>query len=49
MSRRPSGERTAISRTGLPEHRDALMAIAWGLGLFAPAFQARRRELTSAA
>jgi transposase len=37
--------RTAISRTGLPEHRDALMAIAWGLGLFAPAFQARRHEL----
>jgi transposase len=37
--------RTAISRTGLPEHRDALMGIAWGLGLHAPAFQARRREL----
>jgi transposase len=37
--------RTAISRTGLPEHRDALMGIAWGLGMFAPAFQARRREL----
>jgi transposase len=27
----------AISRTGLPEHRDALMGIAWGLGQFAPA------------
>ncbi|WP_270046737.1 transposase [Solirubrobacter ginsenosidimutans] len=38
-------KRTAISRTGLPEHRDALMAIAWGLGRFAPAFQNRRREL----
>jgi transposase len=38
-------KRTAISRTGLPEHRDALMAIAWGLGLFAPAFQQRRHEL----
>jgi transposase len=37
--------RTAISRTGLPEHRDALMGIAWGLGMFAPAFQDRRREL----
>jgi transposase len=37
--------RTAISRTGLPEHRDALMGIAWGLGQFAPAFQRRRREL----
>ena len=38
-------KRAGISRTGLPEHRDALMAIAWGLGQFAPAFQARRREL----
>jgi transposase len=25
-------KRAAISRTGLPEHRDALMGIAWGLG-----------------
>jgi transposase len=40
-------KRTAISRTGLPEHRDALMAIAWGLGLFAPAFEQRRRELAN--
>ncbi len=24
--------RGAISRTGLPEHRDALISIAWGLG-----------------
>jgi transposase len=38
-------KRTAISRTGLPEHRDALMAIAWGLGQSAPAFQQRRGEL----
>jgi transposase len=37
--------RGAIARTGLPEHRDALMAIAWGLGQFAPAFQHRLREL----
>ena len=37
--------RGAIARTGLPEHRDALMAIAWGLGQFAPAFQQRRHEL----
>ena len=37
--------RGAISRTGLPEHRDALMAIAWGLGQHAPAFQQRRLEL----
>ena len=37
--------RTAISRTGLPEHRDALMGIAWGLGQYAPAFQARRHQL----
>lgn len=37
--------RGPIARTGLPEHRDALMGIAWGLGQFAPAFQRRRREL----
>jgi transposase len=39
--------RGAISRTGLPEHRDALMGIAWGLGQFAPAFQQRRAELNT--
>ena len=39
--------RGAISRTGLPEHRDALMGIAWGLGQFAPAFQARLAELNT--
>ena len=39
--------RGTISRTGLPEHRDALMGIAWGLGQFAPAFQARRAELNT--
>jgi transposase len=38
-------KRGAISRTGLPEHRDALMAIAWGLGQFAPSFQQRLAEL----
>jgi transposase len=37
--------RGGISRTGLPEHRDALMGIAWGLGQFAPAFQQRLDEL----
>jgi transposase len=37
--------RGRISRTGLPEHRDALMAIAWGLGQHAPAFQQRLAEL----
>ena len=37
--------RGAIARTGLPEHRDALMGIAWGLGQFAPAFQRRLAEL----
>ena len=37
--------RGGISRTGLPEHRDALMGIAWGLGQFAPAFQQRLTEL----
>ena len=33
--------RAGIARTGLPEHRDALIGIAWGLGQFAPAFQQR--------
>ncbi len=37
--------RSAIARTGLPEHRDALMGIAWGLGQSAPAFRQRLREL----
>jgi transposase len=39
--------RSGIARTGLPEHRDALMGIAWGLGQFAPAFQQRRAELNA--
>jgi len=39
--------RGAIARTGLPEHRDALMGIAWGLGQHAPAFQQRLRELAT--
>ena len=39
--------RGAIARTGMPEHRDALMGIAWGLGQHAPAFQARRAELAT--
>jgi transposase len=39
--------RGAISRTGTPEHRDALMAIAWGLGQHAPAFQDRLTELNT--
>jgi transposase len=39
--------RSGIARTGLPEHRDALMGIAWGLGQFAPAFQARLAELNA--
>jgi transposase len=37
--------RGAISRQGLGEHRDALMGIAWGLSLFAPAFRQRDFEL----
>ena len=36
-------------RTGLPEHRDALMGIAWGLGQLAPAFQPAWPSSTSAA
>lgn len=40
ISRRPG-----ISRQGLPEHRDALMAIAWGLSQYCPPFQQRQEEL----
>jgi transposase len=36
--------RRGISRQGLPDHREALMAIAWGLSQSAPAFQERARE-----
>jgi transposase len=36
--------RGGISRQGLPDHRDALMAIAWGLSQHAPAFRRRARE-----
>lgn len=39
--------RGGIARTGLPEHRDALMGIAWGLSQHAPAFQARLAELNA--
>lgn len=34
-----------ISRTGLPEHRDALMGIAWGLSRYCGPFIERDREL----
>ncbi len=34
-----------ISRTGLAEHRDALMAIAWGLSQYCAPFADRDREL----
>jgi transposase len=37
--------RGRISRQGLPEHRDALMAIAWGLSQNSSAFAARHAEL----
>lgn len=37
--------RGKISRAGLPEHRDALMGIAWGLSQNSPAFKARDAEL----
>lgn len=36
--------RGVISRQGLPEHRDALMAIAWGLSQASPAFRERNSE-----
>lgn len=38
-------KRGAIRRSGLPEHRDALMGIAWGLSQHSPAFIERDREL----
>jgi transposase len=37
--------RGRISRQGLPEHRDALMGIAWGLSQNSDAFRARDAEL----
>lgn len=37
--------RGRISRQGLPEHRDALMGIAWGLSQQSPSFAERDREL----
>jgi transposase len=37
--------RGPISRQGLPEHRDALMGIAWGLSQNSDAFRARDTEL----
>jgi transposase len=36
--------RRGISRQGLPDHRDALMAIAWGLSQSSPVFRERGRE-----
>src|SRR4029077_21169828 len=33
--------RGGISRQGLPDHRDALMAIAWGLSQSSPGFRER--------
>jgi transposase len=37
--------RGRISRQGLPEHRDALMGIAWGLSASSEAFRVRDAEL----
>jgi transposase len=37
--------RGRISRQGLPEHRDALMGIAWGLSRYSSSFRERDREL----
>ena len=39
--------RGRISRQGLPEHRDALMGIAWGLSQRAASFRERDAELRS--
>lgn len=40
-------KRGGISRQGLPEHRDALMAIAWGLSQHCPPFIDREEQLRS--
>jgi len=37
--------RGRISRQGLPEHRDALMGIAWGLSQYSSSLRERDREL----
>lgn len=37
--------RGGISRQGLPEHRDALMGIAWGLSQYCPPFIEREEQL----
>lgn len=37
--------RSGISRQGLPEHRDSLMSIAWGLSLHCPPFVDREEQL----
>lgn len=37
--------RRGISRQGLPEHRDALMSIAWGLSQYCGPFQDREEDL----
>jgi transposase len=37
--------RGRISRQGLPEHRDALMGIAWGLSQYSPSFRERDQQL----
>src|SRR6202045_1917385 len=37
--------RGRISRQGLPEHRDALMGMAWGLSVNSPSFAERNAEL----
>lgn len=37
--------RGRISRQGLPEHRDALMGIAWGLSRYSSSFRERDGEL----
>jgi transposase len=37
--------RGRISRQGLPEHRDALMGIAWGLSQYSSSFKERDAEL----
>jgi transposase len=37
--------RGRVSRQGLPEHRDALMGIAWGLSRYSSSFRERDHEL----
>jgi transposase len=41
----PAAATGHMSRQGMPEHRDALMSIAWGLSQYSLSFRERDQEL----